>query len=61
MQQGINIEKEVQSIIKEGFLDKQSRFWKSWRRCISLTQPMVRSDSSDPDDLQGTQGLQQPD
>jgi len=28
----INIEKEVQTIVKEGYLDKQSRFWKSWRR-----------------------------
>lgn len=31
----INLEKEVQSIIKEGFLDKQSRFLKSWRRYTS--------------------------
>lgn len=28
----INIDKEVQSILKEGFLDKQSRFLKTWRR-----------------------------
>lgn len=32
----INIEKEVQSIIKEGFLDKESRFWKTWRRYILI-------------------------
>lgn len=30
--QNINIEKEVQSILKEGSLDKQSRFLKTWRR-----------------------------
>ena len=28
----IKVQEEVQSIIKEGFLDKQSRFLKSWRR-----------------------------
>lgn len=32
----INVQQEVQSIIKEGFLDKQSRFLKSWRRYCSL-------------------------
>lgn len=28
----INVAKEVQSILKEGFLDKESRFLKQWRR-----------------------------
>lgn len=28
----INIEREVQTVLKEGFLDKQSRILKSWRR-----------------------------
>ena len=28
----IDIEREVQTILKEGFLDKQSRIIKSWRR-----------------------------
>lgn len=28
----IDIQKEVQSILKEGFLEKESRFLKSWRR-----------------------------
>lgn len=28
----INIEREVQTVLKEGFLDKQSRIIKSWRR-----------------------------
>lgn len=28
----INVQKEVQSILKEGFLDKESRFLKQWRR-----------------------------
>lgn len=32
----INLEKELQSIVKEGFLDKQSRFWKTWRRYPDL-------------------------
>ena len=32
----INIQKEVQSILKEGFLDKESRFLKQWRRYFSI-------------------------
>jgi hypothetical protein len=33
----INIEKEVQNIVKEGYLDKESRFLKTWRRyfCVN--------------------------
>lgn len=57
MQPGINIEKEVQSIIKEGFLDKQSRFLKSWRRYAFLTQSLVRPHAPGPHDLQGPQSL----
>lgn len=30
----INVQKEVQSILKEGFLDKESRFLKQWRRYL---------------------------
>ena len=32
----INVQKEVQSIMKEGFLDKESRFLKQWRRYLDL-------------------------
>ena len=55
----INVQAEIQSILKEGFLDKQSRFLKTWRRySIALLKPVVCTDPTCSHDLQGSQSVQ---
>ena len=55
-----DILKEVQNIHREGFLQKQSRFFKSWRQYACTYQTLGGPHQQLPLHLQGAQGLREP-
>lgn len=50
---------EIDNILKEDFLEKESRFFKSWRKynLSNMNEALVRADSPLPLHLQETQSL----